>query len=65
MLVLTRREGERIALGDNIVVTVVSIQGNKVRIGITAPSDVSIKRTELLFDAGDANAVGRKLVEQA
>lgn len=64
MLVLTRREGERITLGDDIVVTVVSVQGNKVRIGITAPDDVSIRRGELIFDADAAPTAGRKLVEQ-
>jgi carbon storage regulator len=64
MLVLTRREGERITLGDDIVVTVVSVQGNKVRIGITAPDDVSIRRGELIFDTDAAPTAGRKLVEQ-
>jgi len=62
MLVLTRREGERIALGDDIVVTVVSIQGNKVRIGISAPDDVAIRRGELL--KVDAGCSGRQLAEQ-
>ena len=63
MLVLTRREGERIALGDDIVVTVVSIQGNKVRIGVSAPDDVAIRRGELLLEA-DALRSGRQLAEQ-
>jgi carbon storage regulator len=63
MLVLTRREGERIALGDKIVVTVVSIQGNKVRIGVSAPDDVVIRRGELLLEA-DASLASRHLVEQ-
>jgi len=62
MLVLTRREGERIALGEDIIVTVVSIQGNKVRLGITAPDDVTIRRGELL---GDEIPLGtRQLAEQ-
>ena len=63
MLVLTRREGERIALGDDIVVTVVSIQGNKVRIGVSAPDDVTIRRGELLLEA-DVLRNGRQLAEQ-
>jgi len=63
MLVLTRREGERIALGDEIVVTVVSIQGNKVRIGVSAPDDVVIRRGELLLNA-DGSMAGRQLAEQ-
>jgi carbon storage regulator len=63
MLVLTRREGERIALGDDIVVTVVSIQGNKVRLGISAPDDILIRRGELLLDV-DATMSGCQLAEQ-
>jgi carbon storage regulator len=63
MLVLTRREGERIALGDDIVVTVVSIQGNKVRLGVSAPDDVVIRRGELLLDV-DATMSGCQLAEQ-
>jgi carbon storage regulator len=63
MLVLTRREGERIALGDDIVVTVVSIQGNKVRLGVAAPDDIVIRRGELLLDV-DATMSGCQLAEQ-
>lgn len=44
MLVLTRKDGERVFVGDAIVVTVVSIEGNRVRLGFQAPSDVSIRR---------------------
>jgi len=62
MLVLTRREGERIALGEDIVLTVVSIQGNKVRLGIAAPDDVTIRRGELLGE--EAPLSGRHLAEQ-
>ena len=47
MLVLTRKTGERIQVGDSIVVTVVRIQGDKVRIGIEAPRDVQILREEV------------------
>ena len=47
MLVLSRRESERIRLGDSIVVTVVKIAGDKVRIGIEAPADVLVLRDEL------------------
>ena len=48
MLVLSRRENERIRLGDSIVITVVRVAGDKVRLGIEAPSDVRILRDELL-----------------
>jgi len=47
MLVLTRKVGERIQLGDKITVTLVKISGNMVRLGIEAPSDVSVVRQEL------------------
>ncbi|MFM8251357.1 MAG: carbon storage regulator [Planctomycetota bacterium] len=47
MLVLSRRESERIRLGDSIVVTVVRVSGDKVRLGIEAPADVLVLREEL------------------
>ena len=47
MLVLSRRENERIRLGDSIVVTVVRLGRDKVRLGIEAPADVLVLREEL------------------
>jgi carbon storage regulator len=47
MLVLSRKESERIKLGDSIVVTVVRLSGDKVRLGIEAPSDMLVLREEL------------------
>lgn len=47
MLVLSRRESERIRLGSSIVVTVVRVSGDKVRLGIEAPRDVLVLREEL------------------
>lgn len=47
MLVLTRKVGERIHIGDGIVVTVVRIQNDKVRLGIEAPAQVPIHREEV------------------
>lgn len=47
MLVLSRRENQRIRLGDSIVVTVVRLSGDKVRLGIEAPADVVVLREEL------------------
>ncbi len=47
MLVLSRKESERIKLGDSIVVTVVRVAGDKVRLGIEAPADMLVLREEL------------------
>ena len=47
MLVLSRKESERIRLGNNIVVTVVRVSGDRGRIGIEAPPDVIVLRDEL------------------
>ena len=47
MLVLTRKEGEQIVIGENIRVTILAIKGNRVRLGLAAPPEVSIVRQEL------------------
>ena len=47
MLVLSRKETQRIRLGDSIVVTVVRVSGDKVRLGIEAPADLLVLRDEL------------------
>lgn len=47
MLVLSRKLGEKIVIGDNIVVTVVKVDGNQVRLGIEAPETVVVLRAEL------------------
>ncbi len=47
MLILTRRVGETIVIGDDVVVTVLGIKGNQVRIGINAPKNVSVHREEI------------------
>lgn len=57
MLVLSRRESERIRLGESIVVTVVRVSGDKVRLGIEAPPDVLVLREELEPHSIDANMV--------
>ena len=56
MLVLTRRVNEQIQIGDQVSLSVVAIEGNKVRIGIDAPSNIKIIRGELLADRRKANA---------
>lgn len=47
MLVLSRKESERIKLGDSIILTVVRVSGDKVRLGIEAPADLIVLREEL------------------
>lgn len=47
MLILTRRVGETLMIGNNISVTVLGVKGNQVRIGVNAPKDVSIHREEI------------------
>ena len=47
MLVLSRRETQRIQLGDSIVVTIVRVKGDRVRLGIEAPANIRVLRTEL------------------
>ncbi len=47
MLVLSRKQGEKVRLGESILVTVVSVSGDKVRLGIQAPREVLVLRDEL------------------
>ena len=57
MLILSRRESERVYLGDDIVLTIVRVNGDKVRIGVEAPSNVKILRTELEIAANKSEVV--------
>ena len=47
MLILTRRVGETLMIGDSVTVTVLGVKGNQVRIGITAPKDVAVHREDI------------------
>lgn len=58
MLVLSRKQNERIRVGDGVVVTVVRVSGDKVRIGIEAPPNVRVLRDELEIDDGGSVVIG-------
>jgi carbon storage regulator len=47
MLILTRRVGETLMIGDEVTVTVLGVRGNQVRIGVNAPKDVTVHREEI------------------
>ena len=51
MLVLTRKLNESLLIGDEVVITVVDVQGDKVRLGIEAPKEISIARSEIVRKA--------------
>jgi carbon storage regulator len=57
MLILSRKESERVHLGDDIVLTIVRVNGDKVRIGVEAPPHIKILRTELEVSAQDVPPV--------
>ena len=63
MLVLSRKPDQKISIGSQIVLTIVSVKGNRVTLGIDAPRSVQIQRSELVVDdtccleAGDADPV--------
>jgi carbon storage regulator len=60
MLVLSRKRDERIIIGDNIVITIVDVRGDKVRIGIEAPPEIPVNRQEVadaMKRAAEAQAI--------
>ena len=61
MLILTRRVGKKLIIGENVTVTVLGVKGKQVRIGIEAPSDVTVNREEIyqriLKERGALNGV--------
>ena len=75
MLILTRKSGESVVIGDDITVTVLSVKGNSVRIGVAAPKEVAVHREEVWLEmsgsvsvaksGGAASAAGSKAVSAA
>lgn len=59
MLVLSRHRDESIMIGDNIVITVVDVRGDKVRLGIDAPTDIPVHRQEV-YDAIQREKTAKK-----
>ncbi|TFC02797.1 carbon storage regulator CsrA [Cryobacterium adonitolivorans] len=55
MLVLTRKQGEKILIGDDIVITVLDVRGDSIRLGVDAPRGISIQRAEILKAVTEAN----------
>lgn len=61
VLVLTRRSGESVMIGDDVVVTVVEVRGDVVRLGIQAPREVRVHREEVYRAVGEANAAASRV----
>ncbi len=58
MLILTRRVGETLMVGDDVTVTVLGVKGNQVRIGVNAPKDVAVHREEIYERIRKENEAG-------
>lgn len=65
MLILTRRVGETICIGDDIEVVVLGVKGNQVRIGVKAPADVDVHREEIYQRIHGADAAQRPAAMRA
>ena len=63
MLILTRRVGESLMIGDDVTITVLGVKGNQVRIGVDAPKEVAVHREEILnrIENAAARGSGRRL----
>lgn len=64
MLILTRRPGESIHLGDNIKITVLSVKGKQIKIGLDVPEDLPVYREELYLKVQEQNRMAAQSREQ-
>jgi carbon storage regulator len=62
MLILTRRVGETLMIGDDVTVTVLGVRGNQVRIGVNAPKEVTVHREEIYDRIQKEKEEGKKAV---
>ncbi len=60
MLILTRKAGERITIGNDIVITIIEIHGKQVKIGIEAPKEMAVHREEVFLKIQEANIKASK-----
>ena len=65
MLVLTRKAGESVVIGDEVVVRVLEVRGDVVRVGIDAPRSVAVQRAELLQELEESNKASASPSEDA
>lgn len=65
MLILTRRVGENVIVGDDIVISVIEVRGDAVRIGIQAPRSVTVHREEVYLELQRANAQAASSTDEA
>jgi carbon storage regulator len=65
MLVLTRKTGEKIVIGDDITITILDVRGDGIRIGIDAPRGIKIQREEVLLAVAEANVAAASADDSA
>lgn len=63
MLILTRRVGETLMIGDEVTVTVLGVKGNQIRVGVNAPKDVAVHREEIYERIRKEQEAGSEAVE--